>query len=50
VTMDAMGILLEIGDEESFKESLRIYGMMPGQPRYEAALTIWRETQSEKLR
>jgi hypothetical protein len=46
VTMDAMGILMAIQDEEEFKEALtRIYSIMPGEPRYEAALAAWRQGQ-----
>jgi hypothetical protein len=37
-TKDAMGTLLDIGDEDRFMEALRIYGIMPGEPRYERAL------------
>ena len=43
VAMDAMRTLTEIGDEETFKEVLsRVYGIKPGEPRYEAALSAWR--------
>jgi hypothetical protein len=39
VTMDAMGMLMAIQDEEKFKEALSsLYRIMPGEPRYEAAL------------
>jgi hypothetical protein len=49
VAMDAMGTLTEIGDEETFKEILnRVYGIKPGEPRYEAALRAWREALTSK--
>ena len=50
VTMDAMAMLLEIGNEDSFKEALKIYGITPGEPRFEAVLAAWREAQDEKSR
>jgi len=49
VTMDAMGILAEMQDEDKFKEALnRLYGIKPGEPRYEAALSAWRAVQASK--
>ena len=49
VAMDAMRTLTEIGDEETFKEILnRVYGIKPGEPRYEAALRAWREALTSK--
>jgi hypothetical protein len=37
---------MAIGNEEKFKEALRrIYKIMPGEPRYEAALAAWRQGQ-----
>ncbi len=47
VAMDAMGMLMAIGDEEKFKEALtRLYGIKPGEPRFQAALAAWREAQA----
>lgn len=47
VTMDAIGLLAELQDEDEFKEALnRLYGIKPGEPRYEAALNAWREVQA----
>jgi hypothetical protein len=47
--MDAMGMLMAIQDEEKFKEALSsIYRIMPGEPRYEAALAAWRQGQASK--
>ncbi len=47
--MDAMRTLTEIGDEETFKEILnRVYGIKPGEPRYEAALSAWRAALASK--
>jgi len=49
VTMDAMGMLMAIQDEEKFKEALSsIYRIMLGEPRYEAALAAWRQGQASK--
>jgi hypothetical protein len=49
VTMDAMGILMAIQEEEKFKEALyRFYRIMPGEPRYEEALAVWRQGQISK--
>lgn len=49
VVMDAMRTLIEIGDEEAFKDILiRVYGIKPGEPRYEAALRAWREALASK--
>ena len=49
VTMDAMGMLMAIQDEEKFKEALSsLYRIMPGEPRYEAALAAWRQGQASK--
>ena len=49
VAMDAMRTLTEIGDEETFKEILnRVYGIKPGEPRYEAAVSAWRAALASK--
>jgi hypothetical protein len=49
VTMDAMGILAAIQNEDEFKETLnRLYHLKPGEPRYEAALRAWREAQASR--
>ena len=49
VALDAMRTLTEIGDEETFKEILnRVYGIKPGEPRYEAALSAWRAALASK--
>ena len=49
VALDAMRTLTEIGDEETFKEILnRVYGIKPGEPRYEAALIAWRSALTSK--
>jgi hypothetical protein len=42
--------LSDIHDEEEYKLSLaKLYGIVPGHPRYEAAMAIWRELQRGKL-
>lgn len=47
ITMDAMGMLMAIEDEEKFKEALTsLYRLKPGEPRFEAALAAWREAQA----
>jgi hypothetical protein len=49
VAMDAMRTLIEIGDEETFRDVLsRVYGIKPGEPRYEAALKAWRLARTSK--
>jgi hypothetical protein len=49
VTMDAMGTLAAILDEDEFRETLnRLYQINPGEPRYEAALRAWREVQASQ--
>ena len=48
VAMDAMRTLTEIGDEETFKEALYLYGIKPGESRYDAALRAWRSAQASK--
>jgi hypothetical protein len=38
--------LITIRDEEEFKTSLAdLYGIVPGHPRFETAMAIWRESQ-----
>jgi hypothetical protein len=37
--------LLSMGDEASFIESISIFGIKHGEPRFEAALAAWRESQ-----
>jgi hypothetical protein len=47
VTMDAMGMLTAIEDEEKFKDALTsLYRIKPGEPRFESALAAWREAQA----
>ena len=42
--------LLNLNDEEEYKCSLaELYGIVPGHPRYEKAMAIWRELQRGKL-
>jgi len=42
--------LSDIRDEEEYKLSLaELYRIVPGHPRYEKAMAIWRELQREKL-
>ena len=49
IALDAMRVLTEIGDEETFKDILnRVYGIKPGEPRYEAALSAWRAALASK--
>ncbi len=49
LTINAMSDLIEIGDDDAFKEVLsRVYGIKPGEPRYEAVLTAWRSAQASK--
>ena len=49
VAMNAIRTLTEIGDEETFKEILnRVYGIKPGEPRYESALSAWRAALASK--
>ena len=49
VAMDAMRILIEIDDEDTFRRDLcRIYTIKPGEPRYEAALKAWRSARASK--
>ena len=49
VTMDAIGLLADLQDENEFKEVLnRLYQIKPGEPRYEAALSAWRAVQASK--
>jgi hypothetical protein len=41
--------LVNLKDEEEFKSSLaELYGIVPGHPRYEKAMAIWRKLQREK--
>jgi hypothetical protein len=40
---------MAVAGEDKFKEALTtIYGLNPGDPRYEAALIAWREAQSSR--
>jgi hypothetical protein len=49
-TMRDIEKLSNIRDEEEYKLSLaELYGIVPGHPRYEKAMAIWRELQREKL-
>lgn len=48
IALDAMRTLTEIGDEETFKNALNLYGLKPGEPRYDAALRAWRLAQASK--
>ena len=48
VALDAMSVLTEIGDKETFKKALLLYGIKPGESRYEAALSAWRSAQASK--
>ena len=49
VALDAMRVLTEIGAEKTFRDILnRVYGIKPGEPRYEAALRAWREALASK--
>jgi len=47
-TMRQIDKLRNIHDEEEYKASLaELYGIVPGHPRYEKAMAIWRELQRE---
>jgi len=49
-TMRDVEKLSKIHNEEEYKLSLaEVYGIVPGHPRYEKAMAIWRELQREKL-
>ena len=42
--MRAMEELIQVGDEEEFKRRLaQRFGILSGHPRYEKAITAWRE-------
>jgi len=44
--MKAMAELSELADEAEYQRILaEIYGIVPGHPRYEKAMTTWRELQ-----
>jgi len=48
--MQDINKLLSWNDEEEYKSSLaELYGIVPGHPRYEKAMTTWRELQRGKL-
>jgi hypothetical protein len=49
IALNAIRNLTEIEDEEKFKDILiNDYGIKAGQPRYEAALSAWREALASK--
>lgn len=49
VAMDAMRTLIEIDEEETFRDVLSsVYGIKPGEPRYEAAIKAWRSALASK--
>ena len=49
-TMRDIEKLSDIRDEEEYRLSLaELYGIVPGHPRYEKAMAIWRELQREKF-
>lgn len=49
IVMDKMEALLSLGDERDFTESLvSVLGLAPGEPRFEAALSVWRSLQKQQ--
>jgi hypothetical protein len=48
-TMRAMRELSNLSDEDEYRRILaEDYGIVPGHPKYEKAITAWRELQREK--
>jgi hypothetical protein len=46
--MDKMDDMLSLRDERDFKEALTEFlELTPGEPRYEAALAVWRSLQTQ---
>ena len=44
--MEVMADLANLGDEEEYKKMLaELFEIKPGHPRYEKAMTTWREIQ-----